>query len=358
MLTYSLKRNFYTFNQNQLKSVLNNKNLDGSKFYKKIKGGKFMTIVDIEQKAYEELKWYATRKFKVQPNSFKNPSLYSWNSKNVDAVPDIVNIRSNPKILLTSVQVLSNDTSIQQSQTLKFSQKCTETTTTSTTTGYKIGTSIKSTTKGKIKVGFLIAGEIEQSVEVSLTGEYNHSTTKTTTSTHEELWEYTQPVLVPARSKVIATFYIMGGPVTIPMTLSANIAGTGVSPKGSPYHLSKIYFKEQNFSNNSSLSARASVLYNPNWPGYSPVFTGVGENYSLNVEGASVSANTVGLYSYVEFKEYPLSADTVDIDAVPMREYYSTPILRNGTTALIPTDSFNPRFASVDHNAHSMSKEE
>jgi len=338
--------------------VLNNKNLDGSKFYKKIKGGKFMTIVDIEQKAYEELKWYATRKFKVQPNSFKNPSLYSWNSKNVDAVPDIVNIRSNPKILLTSVQVLSNDTSIQQSQTLKFSQKCTETTTTSTTTGYKIGTSIKSTTKGKIKVGFLIAGEIEQSVEVSLTGEYNHSTTKTTTSTHEELWEYTQPVLVPARSKVIATFYIMGGPVTIPMTLSANIAGTGVSPKGSPYHLSKIYFKEQNFSNNSSLSARASVLYNPNWPGYSPVFTGVGENYSLNVEGASVSANTVGLYSYVEFKEYPLSADTVDIDAVPMREYYSTPILRNGTTALIPTDSFNPRFASVDHNAHSMSKEE
>ena len=338
--------------------MLNNKNLDGSKFYKKIKGGKFMTIVDIEQKAYEELKWYATRKFKVQPNSFKNPSLYSWNSKNVDAVPDIVNIRSNPKILLTSVQVLSNDTSIQQSQTLKFSQKCTETTTTSTTTGYKIGTSIKSTTKGKIKVGFLIAGEIEQSVEVSLTGEYNHSTTKTTTSTHEELWEYTQPVLVPARSKVIATFYIMGGPVTIPMTLSANIAGTGVSPKGSPYHLSKIYFKEQNFSNNSSLSARASVLYNPNWPGYSPVFTGVGENYSLNVEGASVSANTVGLYSYVEFKEYPLSADTVDIDAVPMREYYSTPILRNGTTALIPTDSFNPRFASVDHNAHSMSKEE
>ncbi|MGE7112299.1 ETX/MTX2 family pore-forming toxin [Lysinibacillus sp. NPDC047702] len=319
-----------------------------------------MTIVDIEQKAYEELKWYATRKFKVQPNSFKNPSLYSWNIKNVDAVPDIVNIRSNPKILLTSVQVLSNDTSIQQSQTIKFSQKCTETTTTSTTTGYKIGTSIKSTTKGKIKVGFLIAGEIEQSVEVSLTGEYNHSTTKTTTSTHEELWEYTQPVLVPARSKVIATFYIMGGPVTIPMTLSANISGTGVSPKGSPYHLSKIYFKEQNFSNNSSLSARASVLYNPNWSGYSPVFTGVGENYSLNVEGASVSANTVGLYSYVEFKEYPLSADTVDIDAVPMREYYSTPILRNGTPALIPTDSFNPysRFASVDHNAHSMSKEE
>lgn len=203
-----------------------------------------MTIIDIEQKAYEELKWYATRVLNAQPNSFTNPSLYSYNINNADAVPDTVNFKTNPKILLTSVQVLSNDTSIQQSQTLKFSQKCTETTTTSTTTGYRIGTSIKSTTKGKIKVGFLMAGEIEQTVEVSLTGEYNHSTTQTTTSTHERLWEYTQPVLVPARSKVIATFYIMGGPVTVPMTLSANIAGTGVSPKGSPYSLSKIYFKK------------------------------------------------------------------------------------------------------------------
>ena len=319
-----------------------------------------MTIVDIEQKAYEELKWYAIRELNAQPNSFTNPSLYSYNINNADAVPDIVNFKSNPQILLTSVQVLSNDTSIQQSQTLKFSQKCTETTTTSTTTGYKIGTSIKSTTKGKIKVGFLMAGEIEQTVEVSLTGEYNHSTTQTTTSSHEELWEYTQPVLVPARSKVIATMYIMGGPVTVPMTLSANIAGTGVSPKGSPYSFSKIYFKKQNSSANSSLSARASVLYNPKWPGYSPVFTGVGENYSLNVEGASISSNTVSLYSYVEFKEYPLSTDTANLVAVPMREYYSTPILRDGTPALNPADSFTPysRFASVDHNAHSMSEEQ
>ncbi|TKI82104.1 pesticidal protein, partial [Bacillus wiedmannii] len=153
-----------------------------------------------------------------------------------------------------------------------FSEKVSETTSSSTTEGYKVSAGIKSTTKLSFKMSFIASGGIEQTVEVSTNAEYNHSSTTTTSSTVEKTWEVTQPVIVPANSRVTATLIIMGGEVKVPIKLSANITGSNTS-----YHFCSHAFARYNAVNLGAYYRSGHLMGLPNRPAS---FKSIGPNYS------------------------------------------------------------------------------
>ncbi|HDR5278216.1 TPA: ETX/MTX2 family pore-forming toxin [Bacillus thuringiensis] len=292
-----------------------------------------MAITDIEQSAFDIIEGFALKSFPgIIPGSFFNRKIYPYELTNAIAVPVTTSITANPIPKVTSIQVLENDGEAVQNQTAKFSEKSIESVKNTTTEGYKIGAGIKSTTKFKVKVGFLVSGEIEQSLEVSLTGEYNHSSTQETTRTTEKLWEITQPVTVPPYSRITATLVIMEANLKIPMTLSANLRGTKLT-SGIVYPFVGIDFQTTNGSVGTDLGADGLYRYGSySQHGKPESFKSAGPNQSLNLEGHSFTAAGVGLYTIVRFEQTPLSGYSGET-----KTWYSDQVmLRDGSILTLP----------------------
>ncbi len=84
----------------------------------------------------------------------------------------------------------------------------------------------KSVTKGSLECSFIAAGKVEQSVEISVTGEYNHSSTDTNTNTVEKVWELTEEVQTPPKSRIIVRLIIMRAKLQVPVKLKTYLYGT------------------------------------------------------------------------------------------------------------------------------------
>ncbi|TKH16338.1 pesticidal protein [Bacillus wiedmannii] len=287
-----------------------------------------MAITDVEKSAIDFMRWHSVAKMNGIPNTWYNERIHPYEVNNPIAVPKSTSFKTVPFPKATAVQILENNTGVQQSQTVKFSEKVSETTSSSTTEGYKVSAGIKSTTKLSFKMSFIASGGIEQTVEVSTNAEYNHSSTTTTSSTVEKTWEVTQPVIVPANSRVTATLIIMGGEVKVPIKLSANITGSNTS-----YHFCSHAFARYNAVNLGAYYRSGHLMGLPNRPAS---FKSIGPNYSLNVEGASTTVVSPGLYTTVRFDQTPLSGYSGET-----KTWYSNQImLRDGHVLTIP--NFDP----------------
>ncbi|PEM46677.1 hypothetical protein COF80_00065 [Bacillus toyonensis] len=249
--------------------------------------------------------------------------------QNPIAVPDQTVFETVPVQKVSSVQVLTNNTDVEQSQTVKFSEKVIETTTSSTTEGYKIGSGITSTSKFgySLKVKGNSSG-FDQTFTLTTTSEYNHSSTETKTQTTERLWELTQPVRVAPHTQVVTTLTIFGGEARIPMTLNANLLGQGYGQEA---------YSELNLRKTDGSVwynwIPASNMYDTNWPNKPASFAGY-TGRSLILKGASVTTTGPCLYSTVRFDETPLPG--YEKDSQPRSWYSNEVLLRDGTIITIP----------------------
>ncbi|MCR8861030.1 ETX/MTX2 family pore-forming toxin [Bacillus sp. FSL K6-6038] len=300
-----------------------------------------MAIDDINSNARNFMEWRLRTHY--NPSRLGEVYFYPYEIRNAIAVPKTTSFRVTPQQKATSIQVLENNTSIPQSQTVKFSEKTIETVSNSTTEGYKIGTGVKSTTKASLQVKFPFgSGGAEQSLELSVTSEYNHSSTSTTTHTTERLWEVTQPVTVPAYSRVTATLVIMGTTFSVPMDLTANLHGTRAGGDG---------FCAQDYWNQKNekwwVLWTAGHLANGSWPNRPKSFVSVGPNSSLNLKGASMTTVGPGLYSTVKFDQTPLEGYE---NALESKTWYSNEIqLRDGQIVTVPSiDPVTGDFSELD----------
>nr|BAJ05397.1 crystal protein [Bacillus thuringiensis] len=269
-----------------------------------------MAIFDVEADLIDNNKWYAQKYYNANPSTFRNPIVYDMNVSDLDVVPITTEFSSTPQLTNSATQVVRNNTSKDQSQTVLFSEKSIETFSRSTTEGYKIGSSIKSTTSFKVKVGFLVSGEINQSIEVAITGEYNHSSTETTTTTNEKLWQVTQPVIIPPYTQVTATLQIFSGPFVVPAKTKATIQGKGTN--NGAYNFASAITYTDNSGRVYTDRNRAQALYTDRneWPGYKRIYVGGSSSTDptglLRLEGEARITAQVGLYAVTEFRESPL----------------------------------------------------
>jgi hypothetical protein len=95
-------------------------------------------------------------------------------------------------------QILTNSTSVEQSETVVLSKTTTSSFTWSLTEGFKIGMSVK----------FGVGVPPIASAETTISGELSFSSTQSLTSTEQKAWNVTQPVKVPPHSEVDATLLI------------------------------------------------------------------------------------------------------------------------------------------------------
>jgi len=97
-----------------------------------------------------------------------------------------------------SQQILTNGTSVEQSQTVELSKTTTSSFTWSLTEGFKIGMSVK----------FGVGVPPIASAETTISGELSFSSTQSSTNTEQKGWKVSQPVKVPSKTEVEATLLI------------------------------------------------------------------------------------------------------------------------------------------------------
>ncbi|PEM46675.1 ETX/MTX2 family pore-forming toxin [Bacillus toyonensis] len=285
-----------------------------------------MAITDIESAAKDYMNWALPHYSGYSPTSYK---FYPYTISNVSAVPAQTAFETAPVQKAASVQVVTNNTSLTQSQTLKFSEKLIESTTGSTTEGYKIGSGITSTSKFSYNVKIFAANiGFDQTFTVTTTGEYNHSSTETTTKTTEKLWELTQPVSVPPYTQIVATLLILGADLQIPMTLNAFLLGNGTEIGSENLYCSAYYYNP----NYTLQPYYAGNMANRSWPNRPDCFyQGV---YSLQLQGASTTSHGPGLYATVLFEQTPLPGFETFSES---KTWYSNEVLlRDGSIITIP----------------------
>ncbi len=97
-----------------------------------------------------------------------------------------------------SQQIVSNGTSLEQSQTVELSKTTTSSFTWSLTEGFKIGMSVK----------FAAGVPAIASAETSISSELSFSSTQSCTNTEQKTWKVSQPVKVPPGTEVEARLLI------------------------------------------------------------------------------------------------------------------------------------------------------
>jgi hypothetical protein len=95
-------------------------------------------------------------------------------------------------------QVLTNSTSIEQSQAITLSKATTSSFTWSLQEGFKLGMSIK----------FSVGIPAIASTTTTMSGELSFSATQSTTKTEQRTWQVSQPIRVPPKSEVEAVLFI------------------------------------------------------------------------------------------------------------------------------------------------------
>lgn len=293
-----------------------------------------MAIFDYNAKVVEFSQWYASMYGYTNLRNFK----YYYNITDINAVPESSNpsVTVTPVLARTSIQELTNNTSVPQAQTVSFSETTTESQSSTTTNGAKFSTTVTSTTKFTASVKFkAIGSSIEQTLAVAMTGEYNYSSSQTKTTISSRTWTITQPVSVPPRSRVTCTLLIYDAPFAIPVNLNCNIVGT------QPFITStQLVGSTHDFSTPTGTAGTPpGIMYLNNWPGRPSEYIGSGRSSGssseniLKFRGKGSQTAVQGLYSTVRFDETPLPGNQGET-----RTYYS-PIQLANQDNMIPTNS-------------------
>ncbi|ARX70226.1 ETX/MTX2 family pore-forming toxin Cry64Ba [Bacillus thuringiensis] len=285
-----------------------------------------MAIYDIAADLFDLTRWYAEQNYNANPTTFRGAKVYDRIVSDVQSIPEKVDFNLIPGLAYTVKNEIVNDTNTEQSMSTKLMHTLIESNSVTTTKGYKIGSSIKNTFSVNIEGSFFVGGgSTEHSIEVSVSGEYNHSSSETKTNTSQKTWEYNSPILVPAKTKVTATLDIYAGPVVVPVTLKSTVTGTGIVNNFPNVLTSLSYIDRNNKLWTDSLPTALLYDYRNQWPGSQSIY--VGKNGGgVQVEGKAEIQLELGLYSIATFDSQPLSGNTTGKEAV-----YSKAILRDGS---------------------------
>ncbi|MDZ3952447.1 phosphatidylinositol-specific phospholipase C domain-containing protein [Bacillus thuringiensis] len=265
-----------------------------------------MSIYNVEADLFDLCREYAIKHYDANDATFHGATIYDRSVLNSEVMPDQVEFNVIPDLSNTVINTITNDTNIEQSMSTKLSTKTIETTSFTTTEGYKVGTSIKNTLEFKAGGLFSIGG-VEHKFEVSVSGEYNHSSSETTTNTTEKLWEYTAPIKVPPNTKVEGKIQIYSGAIPVPVTLKSTVLGLGQSPNGKLKNaLTSLWYKDK-AGKEWVDTYQTSHLYTlrGEWSGYKPIYVGSDGN-GVKLQGKGTVDLDLGLYAVVTFKEEPL----------------------------------------------------
>ncbi|PEK74087.1 ETX/MTX2 family pore-forming toxin [Bacillus toyonensis] len=308
-----------------------------------------MTIIDFQATIEEYARWHAA---KFDRKNVRNVKL-GYLTTNVNAAPPSSNptVTVNPTIAkASSVQILRNNTSVSQVQTVAFSETTTDTQSSTTTKGCKFSTTVSASSKFKVDVKFLMVNSsVEQTVGVSTTAEYNYSSSQTRTQTTSKVWTVTQPVTVPPFKQVSCSLLIYDAPYTIPIDLNCHI----VSNYSSQWGKCLGTYNSTDAQGQTWLSA-ISVGNLMSWPGKPPEFVGVvasnpnqpNDRDTLVFKGIGTQSALTGLYSIVDFVEkplpgydgeirtYQLPAQLVNENDIILPESTSIPIINPITSSL------------------------
>ncbi|MFP1762023.1 ETX/MTX2 family pore-forming toxin [Lonsdalea quercina] len=168
--------------------------------------------------------WYASKgnttcNFTSSTDYSPHPELddYSGNQCKVNYKDiEYSNFSENPgEGILAADQKLTNNTSVQQSETFTWSKSLTNTFT------WAITEAIKVTSKLSFSIGIpvIAEGKIEESVEISV------SATETTTTTGTTTWGLAQPVIVPPNSSVECISIVNQNTASLDFSATGEIVG-------------------------------------------------------------------------------------------------------------------------------------
>lgn len=266
-----------------------------------------MSIIDFSKKAYEFIDWHANTQNPHKPKNHDH-IIYPYAYDAYSEVQQKTFHIGNPTPLAGAFRVIENNSDVQQKQTVKFSEKTVNTITHTTVNGYKVGDGIKSTTKASLECSFIAAGKLEQSVEISVTGEYNHSSTDTNTNTVEKVWELTEEVQAPPKSRIVARLVIMRAKLQVPVKLTTYLYGTTRKEEynfpalvGYDYDASRNYYP--NWWDFAGYSLGAA-----NWPGKPESFSYKEGDPSLIITGEGITTVDLGLYVTTRYDQFPISS--------------------------------------------------
>lgn len=252
-----------------------------------------------------------------------NLTFYDYNVIDERVVNLTTSAQSDLRVIATSFITMRNNTSVEGLYTETLSTSATNTVSSNTTQGYTIGAGFKSTTKISAKANVFVAElGLEQSFELSVTGEFNKSNTYTETHTETETWSGVVNVKAAPRTKVVATRIVMGGTFDIDYDFSTTIQTT--RPDN---YLCKVDFTRS--YQPSTTNVLLSSFVNFDWPTKQPIYTLLNEN-QLKLTGRGKATCTAGYYTYVDFNEYPLESNLKN--ASPTRTYSSDVTFADGST--------------------------
>lgn len=290
-----------------------------------------MAIIDLKQQFSDMMRHYATLWHRPIQNTITEEfydSSITYNSF------DLTNqtIEMNPTMVAFDSTSVNNNTSLSQTPVRRLKTVHTETVATAVTDGYKVGGSSKTTFSGKISLKIPAGPGVEagMSQEFAISGEYNHSTTQTTTVSNSKEWAIDVPIATPPFKKITATLVVMGGPVSVPFKFRSTVKG-----KGPNNFLGGINFTDERGWPVSS-QYDASMLYNLNWPTKQPVYEQSDENSAVMVKGSGNLEINKGYYSYIRYKEEPCE-DAINYsysnsnETAPSKVYYSDITFADGT---------------------------
>ncbi|WP_277999128.1 phosphatidylinositol-specific phospholipase C domain-containing protein [Bacillus cereus group sp. BfR-BA-01349] len=308
-----------------------------------------MAIYDVAADLFNLCTEYAIKHYDANPYSFHGATIYDRSVLNSEVKPDKVEFDVIPNLTNTVINTITNDTNVEQSVSTKLSTKTVETTSITTTEGYKVGSSIKNTLTFKAGGIFSIGG-VEHSFEVSVSGEYNHSSSETKTNTKEKLWEYTAPIKVPPQTKVEGKIQIYSGSIPVPVTLKSTVWGLGQSPNGQLKNaLTSLYYKD-NRGKEWVDTYQVALLYTlrGEWSGYKPIYVG-SDGSGVKLQGKATVDIDLGLYAVVTFKEEPLPGN----QNMKNGRTYSKIIFRDGRIMDINCDSHLPNATDAGYHYNS-----
>lgn len=264
-----------------------------------------MEITDIVLKIYDFIEWdYVTNQDGI-PYTLFVKAIYEYELNDTVTIPETKVFQTTPIPIASALTITENRSSQTQLHTIKFSEKKMESVTNTTVHGFKIGGAIKVGAKGTVTANFLVSGgTAEANVELSLTGEYNYSSTTANVNQTEKTWEITENVSVASHTSLTSQLIIMQADIRVPMILNSNLIGKRYYDDYANMFFSYIF--QSKTSGRTEMISPASRLANQSWPGKPIVFKSGGSNGSLNLSGFGYSDLYKGLYAFIRYTETPL----------------------------------------------------
>ncbi|MCR6850464.1 ETX/MTX2 family pore-forming toxin [Bacillus sp. IBL03825] len=278
-----------------------------------------MTIFDFESSVRSRWQYEGEK----NDHSMDKFTLFPYTLEDVVVASPPDALETTPVLEASSIQVLTNNTGINQTQTTTLSQKTTDTTSTTTINGLKIAGDSKFPFTQKIPLSFFIDGGTNK-IEITTIGEYNFNSTDIDTQTTERLWEFTQPIVVPPYSQVTTQLLIYTGSFSYTPDVTAVIRGQG----NVDFHYDDLAKGE---GDGNYWHGPAGYMADSDWPDRPEVFISNNDDGSLNFQGSASIEGKAGLFSVVKFDEAPLPGQLGQT-----RTYYSPIILSNKNRIIKP----------------------